>query len=47
MRINASANCNALMVLVNALMPNALMLLDLDEQRKNAANQNLIVNIGH
>ena len=33
---------NALMLLVNALMPNALMLLD--EQRKNAANRNLIVN---
>jgi len=31
---------NALMLLVNALMPNALMLLD--EQRKNAANRNLI-----
>jgi len=30
------------MLLVNALMPNALMLLD--EQRKNAANRNLIVN---
>ena len=33
---------NALMLLVNALMPNALMLLD--EQCKNAANRNLIVN---
>jgi len=42
---NASVNAlmpNALMLLVNALMPNALMLLD--EQRKNAANRNLIVN---
>ena len=36
------ASVNALMLLVNALMPNALMLLD--EQRKNAANRNLIVN---
>ena len=30
------------MLLVNALMPNALMLLD--AQCKNAANQNLIIN---
>ena len=42
---NASVNAlmpYALMLLVNALMPNALMLLE--EQRKNAANRNLIVN---
>ena len=41
---NASVNAlmpNALMLLVNALMPNALMLLD--KQHKNAANRNLIV----
>ena len=32
------------MLLVNALMPNCNALMLLDEQRKNAANRNLIVN---